>query len=847
VTTQDHPTTTADALTADGGIISIRPITSGDRRAITRLYTDAAPENLRLRFFAIPGPSTLTAEIDRLCRPESDRFLALLAYEGDRLVGVASCERTGDGPRAEFAVFVADHDHGRGIGTQLLEHLTVRAHRLGVTELVGEVLPANRGMLRVAHDLSPQAWARFDRGIVDVSLRIGDDEQGWQAVDDRDRIAEQASLQPLFSPRAVAVVGAEHTPSREALHALREYGFTGRLYPVGRDGAPLDGLGARRSLRDLPEPVDLLVIAAPADQIAAVLADGAAAGARAAIVLSAGFGEAGAIGRQRLADVLRLTRSHGIRLVGPNSLGVVNTDPRVRLGTGGVPALPPAGGLGVAAQSSATAIAVLETAVRTGTGVSTLVALGDMADVSGDDLIAYWYDDPATRAVALYLESFGNPRRLARTVHALSLRKPVLAVRSDREPAGRADGLHRAALDALFVQAGVIRSSSLGESLDAARMLTAQPLPAGDRLAVVSNTGGLCRLATDSATAAGLRLPTTGWRGRRQLAIVASQAPCADNPINLGEDATPATFAAATATVADSDTADMLLIAIARTRENRPDLILAALAPVVDRYPDLPVAVVLTCHAGDLAPELGGRHAPVYDSPEGAVRALAHAAAYAAWRRQPHGRYADLPDVDKEQVTTMLGKAMAERAGWQPPQLTRQILAAYGIRIGPATTSTESGPPAPHHLAAPVELVAGVIHDPLFGALVLLGPGGPHADRADERVVRPAPMTTRDAEQMWRSLRCIPPADGNRGTGPAGTTALEDLLLRLGRLAENHPQIAELGVSLLLSGASGPAVVDAELRLAPAGAEIDPLLRQLPLPAGPSADMPGPAAPPMRP
>jgi succinyl-CoA synthetase alpha subunit/RimJ/RimL family protein N-acetyltransferase len=527
VTSQDPPAVpaTVDALTVDGGIVSIRPITSRDRRAITRLYADASPENLRLRFFALPGSATLAAESDRLCRPESDGFLALLAYEDDRLVGVASCGRLGDLPRAEFAVFIADRDHGRGIGTLLLEHLTARAHRLGITELVGEVLPANRDMLRVAHDLSQQAWAHFDRGIVDVSLRAGDDEQARLAVDERERTAEQASLQPLFTPRTVAVVGADHSPGRQALHALRTCGFTGRLYPISRAGATLDDQRSPHSLRDLPEPVDLLVIATPADQVADVLADGAAAGARAAILLTAGFGEAGATGRQRLAAVLRLARSRGIRLVGPNSLGVVNTDPRVRLDACAVPVLPPAGGLGVAAQSSAAAIAVLETAVRTGTGVSTLVALGDKADVSGNDLIAYWHDDPATRAVALYLESFGNPRKFARTVHALSHRKPVLAVGGAREPAGRADGLYNAALEALFVQAGVIRPGSIGASLDAARMLTGQPLPAGDRLTVVSNTGDLCRRAADAGKAAGLRLPATGWRSRRRLAVVASQAP----------------------------------------------------------------------------------------------------------------------------------------------------------------------------------------------------------------------------------------------------------------------------------------------------------------------------------
>ncbi|GIF42704.1 GNAT family N-acetyltransferase [Actinoplanes xinjiangensis] len=821
MTTHHRPAVSeiADALTVDGGIVSIRPITARDRRAISALYADASPDNLRLRFFARPGSATLAAEVDRLCRPASDRFLALLACEGDRLVGVASCERMGDGPRAEFAVFIADHDHGRGIGTLLLEHLTARGRRLGITEFVGEVLPANRGMLRVAHDLSSRTMTHFDRGIVDVSLHTGDDEQTRQAIDERDRTAERASLQPLFNPRSVAVIDAGHSTGREALQTLREYGFTGRLYPIDPAGTVVDGLVVRRSLRDVPEPVDLLVIAVPADQVAAALTDGAAAGARAAILLSAGFEDTEA-GRHRLADVLRLARSHGIRLVGPNSLGVVNTDPRVRLDASTVPASPRAGGLSVAAQSPAVAAKVLEAAVCTGTGVSTLVALGDKADVSGNDLLAYWYDDPATRAVALFLESYGNPRKFARTVSSLSLRKPVLAIAGDRPPGGRDDGLHTAALDAMLGQAGVVRPRTIDESLDTARILTDQPLPSGTRLAILSNSSDLCRLAADTAEAVRLRLPATRACTRRQVARVTSQATSMDNPIDLSGDAIPVTFASAASAVADSGSADMLLIAVACTRANRPDLILAALGPVVDRYSDLPIAIVLSGYTGDVGPGLGKRHAPIYHDPERAVRALAHAAGYADWLRHPHVRHADLPGIDKDGAGATVSEAIATRTGRQPRQLTARILAAYGITI---LTPIAFGMPVRHHPPSPVELVATVIRDPLFGSLVLLGPSGAHGDTFDGWAVRPAPMTEADPRQMWRSLACA----SLLSTRPDDTAALENLMLRLDRLAEDHPEIAELTLNLVLAGTNGLTVVDAELRLAPVRAETDPLLRRL--------------------
>ncbi|GIE29726.1 GNAT family N-acetyltransferase [Actinoplanes italicus] len=868
------------ALTADGGIVAIRPVRPEDASAVTGMYEAASAANLRLRFFAQPSPATLSTEVKRLCRPESNQHVNVLAYEGDTLVGVASAERLGDRPAAEFAVFVADRQHGRGIGTLLLEHLAARCRRHGITELIGEVLPGNVDMLRVARNLSSHARNHLDRGVVDVSVRIGDG-LADPIVDERERTAERASLRALLSPSSVAVAGAGRragSVGRETLLSLVEYGFTGTLYAINGRGTPVGPVSGYRSLLDLPGPVDLLVIAVPADQVAGVLADGARAGAHAAVVLSAGFGEAGPDGRERQADLVRLARRHGIRLVGPNCLGVFNSDPRVRLAAGFAPQLPPTGGLAVAAQSGAVVIAALDHAVRTGTGLSTVVSLGNKADISGNDLIAYWYDDPETRAVALYLESFGNPRKFARTVRALARRKPVLALKSGSSVAGgRAGASHTAAaaapaatVDALFAQAGVIRTETLGELLDTARLLTAGPLPAGPRLAVVSNSGGLNVLSADAAEQAGLQLPVAG-----------PDRP--ENPLDLGAGATPDQFSAATETAATAGTADMLLLVVVCTRANRPADVLSELGRVMDRHPDLCAAAVVTGATG-LPHRIGERGMPVYELPEQAVRALAHAAAYAAWRQRPLGGWADLPGIDRARAHTLVEQALATGPGWQDYATTSDILAAYGIGIVPAEVALDAGaavsaaariggpvvlksadPQLVHksdtggvrigladgaavagafetvasagrpgsgvlvqpQVGGTVELVAGLVHDPLFGSVVLLGLGGVRTDLLADRTLQLVPMTDLDAGRMWRSLRCAALLTGYRGTAPADTAALEDLLLRLGRLAEENPEIAELDLNPVFAGPDGIHAVDAKLRLSPVGDEPDPVLRKL--------------------
>ncbi|MBB4742780.1 acyl-CoA synthetase (NDP forming)/GNAT superfamily N-acetyltransferase [Actinoplanes octamycinicus] len=865
----------ADALASDGGIVTIRPVRPGDRGALARLYAGASRENLLLRFFIVPGRLTIAAELDSLCRQETRDRLAVVAWQAGELIGVAACVRLDRHSRmAEIAAFVADDHHGRGIGTLLLEHLAARARLAGITDFVGEMLPGNTDVLRMVHDFHEHTHTQTRVGYIDLNIDLTDQHAFERAVDARDRVAEQASLRPLLAPRSVAVIGAGQrhgTAGHETLRALRDYGFAGRLYAINPTGRPVCGLPSHRSIGDLPEAVDLAVIAVRAELVAGALKEAGQRGVRAAVVLSKGFGASGPVSKQRRADVLRIAREHGMRLVGPSSIGVLGTEPQLRLNACLSPIRPPGGGLAVASQSGTVGIALLANAARTGCGVSSFVSLGEKLDVSGNDLIAYWYDDPATKAVALYLESFGNPRRFARTVRALGRRKPVLALESGRSLATRHAGAASPDLmDALFTQAGVIRVTGIDEMLDSARMLIDQPAPAGARMAIVGNGGGLTALAADHAVAGGFTLVSLSRDTRRQLPRGR------DNPVDLGIEATPATIAAAAETIANSGEADILLLMIVGTRANCSVGTMAALAEVVDNHPDVTIAAVLTGSNDDIQ-RFGARGAPVFPQPETAIRALAHAHRYARWQRQPLGRRPELPGIQPARAQALIGQALATGPGWLPRIRVAAVLRAYGISIMPmsaartgvdavaiaerlgfpvvlrsAAPATARGPvvrrdlssaaavrdafdavvadsPGPagvllqRQITAPVELTAGIRHDSLFGSLVRLGLSGGWT----AHTVRLVPLTDLDAGRMWRDLPAGSLSGGLRKPPRFEPADLEDLLLRLGRLAEDHPEIAELDLAPVFAGPDGLLIGDARIRLAETGAEPDATLRRL--------------------
>lgn len=865
-----------DALAADGTIVHLRPVRVEDRPQLAAMFVGASDRSRHLRFGSL-GERPISDEVARLTRaPAGDHHVEVASHRG-KVIAVASYERLDDPRAGDFAAFVAEDWQGRGVGTLLLERITDQARRAGVTDLVGDVLPDNQRMLRVAAGLAPGSTVTRDQDTALVRLSTAPDAAAIAAIDSRERTAERLSLRPLLAPAVVAVVGAGRAAGgvgHEVLRNIGEHGFTGRLYAVNPHANDIGGYPCYPRVGDIPDQVDMVVVAVPAAGVPAVLADAGAAGARGAVILSAGFAETGPTGAALQQQMLAVAREQGIRLIGPNCLGVANTDPSVRLdATFTAAGLPPAGALAVASQSGAVGIAVLAHAARAGVGVSTFVSLGNKADVSGNDMLAYWYDDPYTDAVALYLESFGNPRKFARLARAVARRKPVLAVKAGRSAVGqRAVGSHTAAaaspdvaVDSLFAQAGVIRVDTLGELLDASRMLVGQPLPTGPRLGVVGNAGGLCVLAADAAGADGLQLP--------ELA--------AGNPLDLGAGATPGALASAVSAMARGGLVDAVVVVVVATAANDAAQMIADVAGAADGAPQTPVAVVAVGLANAPA-SVGTRNVPVYALPEQAVRAVAHAARYASWRHRPLGGQPRLPDIDAAHARKVVNRAIEGGGGWQPWTVAAEVLGSYGITVPEAieaagqadavAAAERLGYPVAVKAADPqlvhksdisavvldlgdaaavsaayrqvaavagelalvqrmvhrgVELVVGVVHDQLFGPLLMAGLGGVYTDLLGDRAFALLPVTDTDAAALWRRLRCAPLLTGYRGAPAVDTAAVEQLLLRIGRLAEDLPEVAELDLNPVFAGPDGTTVADVKLRLAQPGPHPDPWQRRL--------------------
>jgi acyl-CoA synthetase (NDP forming)/L-amino acid N-acyltransferase YncA len=890
-----RPPVPVDALDADGRIVRIRPVAPADLTALIAMHEACPTADLRHRFFGT-GRGILAIEARRLAGLNATgRGIALVVEDDAELLAVASFEGDPDEPgHAEFGVLVAAVHQYRGLGTLLLEHLALAASAGGVKQLTGQVLGGNYKMLRLARRLAPGAAMPYADGVVDVVLTAELDGAFGKDIAERERAAERRSLRPLLDPASVAVVGASRTGTgvgAEILRSIVNGGFNGRIVPVHPDAAELAGLPAVRSLNELPDPVDLVIVAVPAPAVAAVLQDAGAAGARAAVIVSSGFAETGDAPAQEA--LVRIARAHDMRLVGPNCLGIVNTDGSIRLQASFAAEPPAPGGLSLASQSGAVGIAALAHATRTGLGIHSFVSLGNKADVSGNDLLAYWYDDPACKAVALYLESFGNPRKFARVARAVARRKPVLAVKGGRSEPGRRAGLsHTAAaatsdlaVDTLFKQAGVIRCDTLEQLLDTARVLVDQPLPHGTRLGVVGNAGGVGVLAADTAATAGLDVPGLSGDARDRLTAAVPGAAAADNPVDLGAAAEPDAFAEAITVLGASGEVDALVAVFAATGTSDIEGNLAAIADALDTLPDLP-AVAVVMGLPDPPTTLGARKIPVFAFPEPAVAALGRAAAYAGWRARPLGARPDLPCIDQTGARAIVDRLLEAGEGWQTATDAAALLACYDIPLTPAvrvssksqavaaartvgypvavkaddprlihktgTGTVRLGPNDAHEVraayaavsalidgdedagvivqpmvGADVELAAGIVHDPQFGSLVMIGAGGTATDVLDDKQFRLLPLTETDADSMWRSLRSRPLLDGYRGSRPVDTAALTDLLLRLGRLAEDLPEIAELDLNPVMPARYGVQAVDIKLRLARIGDEPDPLARRL--------------------
>ncbi|MEV5976665.1 GNAT family N-acetyltransferase [Streptomyces sp. NPDC052114] len=675
-------------LLADGTTVRIRAAGPADHARLRDLYEEMSPDNLRLRFFAASRRSAAQAA-ERACAPPRPGYRALLAETAGRVIGLAEYERTDAPATAEISLAVAEGLHHRGIGTLLLEHLVSAARADGISTFTADALAENHEVLKVFADLGLRTARRFVGPEVRCSIRLAQDEPYLTAVEARGRTAAVASLRPLLCPAAVAVVGAGRkagSVGRAVLRNLRTGGYTGHLYAVNPKAACVAGVPAHPSVAALPHVPDLVVLAVPAPALAAAAEECGKCGVRALVVVTSGLDAA-------QAAALRATcRSHGMRLVGPNCLGIAHTAPDLSLDATFAARHPRPGATGVAVQSGGVGIALLHGLCRLGLGISSFVSLGDKYDVSGNDLLQWWETDGVTDLALLHLESFGNPRAFSRTARRVSRRIPVLTVDAGRTEAGRrAASSHSAAAatrtmtrQALFTQSGVTATRTIGELLDAAALLRSQPLPAGKRVVVVTNAGGAGVLAADACTEAGLALPPLGAEAIDDLLAVLPEGSTCVNPVDATAAVTEqqlgscvdrlvrhtgidAVLVVLVPTAVAAATGDDLVRALTRAPGRRARTVAA-----VRLEQDLPVRLLPAEGAGSL---------PSYADPQAAARALAHAARRSEWLARPPGTVPEPPGVDTPRAHAVAEAYLAGHPEGGPldPAACADLLSCYGI------------------------------------------------------------------------------------------------------------------------------------------------------------------------
>jgi len=691
----------AEAILRDGASITIRSLTAGDRAHVLAVFRTMGPASVRHRFFTSKR-ELAESDLAFLDKLDDGREIALAAmireHDRERALGIGRYVVLDDPSCAEVAFEVGDADQGRGIGTLLLEHLAVIARARGVTTFRAEVEADNSAMLDMFGKSGFTVHETLDERTFHVAFSTADTERFVAAAGTREREAAARSLRAFFAPRSVAVVGASRTSNtigRAILDNLIRGGFRGPIYPINPSASEIAGRRSFPSIaaahKAIDGPIDLAVIAVPAAAVLAVVDECAASGVRGVVVISAGFAEIGAGAAELL--LRERVRASGMRMVGPNCMGVLSTDPAVRLDATFSPVRPPTGNVSMITQSGALGLAMLDYASELSLGIADFVSIGNKADVSVNDLLAYWHDDPRTKVIALYLESFGNPRTFARLAPEVARTRPIVAVKSGRSAAGtRAASSHSAALasldvgiDALFAQTGVIRTTTLEEMFDVVALLSSQPVPRGPRIGVVTNAGGPGILLADACEAHGLSLPPLAPQTAAALRAFLPREASVQNPVDMIASAPADHFELAIELVGRDPNVDAVVAIYVPPLVTRPESVAAAIARGAGKLPDdKPIATVFLSSKG--TPEVlssGPRGAiPSYSFPENAALALGAAARYGAWRQRPVGTPLRF-EADREQAVRAWVRARraAGASGWLSFDEIAQLLAIAGVPV----------------------------------------------------------------------------------------------------------------------------------------------------------------------
>ncbi|GAA1911107.1 bifunctional GNAT family N-acetyltransferase/acetate--CoA ligase family protein [Nocardioides lentus] len=682
----------ADVLLRDGRTAHLRPIRPEDADLLVEFYARVSDESKYYRFFT-PMPHLSERDVRRFTQVDHHDRVALVLLIAERMVAVGRYDVVSPG-EAEVAFLVEDRHQGRGVAQLLLEHLAQAGRERGLTRFSAEVLPDNQRMVQVFRDAGYQVASGYEDGVMRLEFGIDPTETAIGVMEQREHRAESASIEAFFRARSVAVIGAsrrQDTIGQTLVRNLVTGDFTGRVYAVNPLAGAVSGMPSYKTVNDITDDVDVAVVAVPADRVEEVVLDCAGKGVHGLVVISSGFAEVGDEGRQRQRRLVGLARSYGLRLIGPNCLGLINTDPAVSLNASLSTVMPPRGRAGFFCQSGALGTAILEKVNNRGLGLSSFVSAGNRADVSGNDLLQYWQEDDSTEVVLLYLESIGNPRKFSRIARRVSRRKPVITVRSGRTTQGvpmghavRAIAAPDQAVDAMFRQAGIIQVDTLEEMFDVAQLLAHQPLPAGGRVAVVGNSDALSLLATDAAAGVGLQITRS---------------------LSLGADATAEDFEDALDEAIDDEEVDSV-VALYVPPLNVSGEDVANVLAAVGEQSDKPLVSSFLGAEGvpellrvpDVAGATAGRGSvPSYPAVESAVRSLARVVGYVEWLAATQAEDAENgggdnpvaddvheePDVDPSRAKRLVNQILIDHP--QGRELAggelADLLAAYGVTL----------------------------------------------------------------------------------------------------------------------------------------------------------------------
>ncbi|MCX5042582.1 GNAT family N-acetyltransferase [Aldersonia sp. NBC_00410] len=862
----------ADVLASDGGVVTLRPIAPEDADLVVAFHEALSDRSRYLRYFG-PHPRLSAKELAHDVNIDYRNRVAFVAVLGDEIIGIGRYERLLDdaGSRsAEVAFVIADAHQSRGLGSILLEHLAGAAAENGIETFVAEVLAENRGMLMVFREAGYQLQRSLDGSVMHLAFAIDPTDALLSVRDARERASEARSVRNLLSPRSVAVIGASVTSGKvgtAALANLLAAEFSGPVYPVNSAHRSVHGVRSYATVRDIPDDVDLAVVAVPAEAMTEVFDDCLVKGVKGLVVLTAGFAEEGTPeGRAAEQRLVQDARRHGMRVVGPNALGIANTDPAVALNATLAPVLPERGRVGFFCQSGPLGGAILREAASRGVGLSTFVSAGNRADVSGNDLLQYWDTDADTEVVLLYLETFGNPRKFSRIARRVARAKPIVVVGTGRTGPVGSDEADSVVVRDLFAQTGIIEVESVNELFDCAVLLGYQPLPGGSRLAIVGNTAALIRLTRDKARADGFDVGPT---------------------VNLGPAAKPDDYREALRTLLTDGEVDSVVVIFSPAVPVGAQPFAEALRSVVDEFPGKPVLSSFTAEEGIprlLAVRDDRGHAvrgsiPSYSDPQRAVHALAQVRRYAAWRTKPASAVARPDGMNTERARALVDEWLAQRpeGRWLNDLEAVQLFACFGIDVidfrevtgsdEAAAAADELGYPvavkatgemwrqradldgvrldlanpdsvrlAYHDLSAisgqslvhvqrmarkGLGVVLRVQDDPSFGSVIQFGLSGMIMDLIGDRAYRALPLTEDGAMELVDAPRAAPLLSGYRTALPVDKAAVAQLAQRVSAICDDLPAIRELTLEPVLVSAESIEVLYGRLRIGPEPSNVD--------------------------